>query len=89
MLVSQRLAERDGVKMSVITLKSVEKAFGSVKAVNGLSFEVNKGEITGFLGANGAGKTTTIKMLLGFFQPDAGSLLVAGDRLVLSLAEGL
>lgn len=64
--------------MSVIKLENVEKAFGSVKAVNGLSFEVNKGEITGFLGANGAGKTTTIKMLLGFFPPDSGSVLVDG-----------
>ena len=65
--------------MSVIYLDDVKKSFGSVKAVDGLSFEVNRGEITGFLGANGAGKTTTIKMLLGFIKPDSGSVTVGGS----------
>ena len=64
--------------MSIIHLENVKKFFGSVKAVNGLSFDVKKGDITGFLGANGAGKTTTIKMLLGFIKPDAGKVLVGG-----------
>ena len=63
--------------MSVIKLERVRKSFGSVTAVDDLTFEVKQGEITGFLGANGAGKTTTIKMLLGFVQPDAGSVRVA------------
>lgn len=62
--------------MAVIQLENVVKVFGDVKAVNELSFEVKKGEITGFLGANGAGKTTTIKMLLGFIKPDSGRVMI-------------
>ena len=61
-----------------LIIDSIEKRFGSVHAVNGLSLSVPTGEIFGFLGANGAGKTTTIKMLLGFFPPDAGSIKVFG-----------
>lgn len=63
--------------MAVIQLQSVVKSFGRVKAVNDLSFEVDAGEITGFLGANGAGKTTSIKMLLGFIRPDSGRVLIS------------
>ncbi len=65
--------------MDVVTLEEVSKSFGAVRAVNGLSLSVRPGEILGFLGANGAGKTTTIKMLLGFFRPDAGRLSVWGE----------
>ena len=64
--------------MDVVTLQKVSKAFGAVRAVDGLSLTIRQGEILGFLGTNGAGKTTTIKMLLGFFRPDAGSLAVLG-----------
>lgn len=74
--------------MSVIHLENVDKAFGSVKAVNELSFDVKRGHITGFLGANGAGKTTTIKMLLGFIKPDAGRVLVNGANPVLAETRG-
>jgi len=62
--------------MDVVRLEGVSKAFGTLRAVNGLSLSVQQGEILGFLGTNGAGKTTTIKMLLGFFRPDAGRLTV-------------
>ncbi len=64
--------------MDVIQLENVHKSFGSVRAVDGLSFTVGKGQISGFLGANGAGKTTTIKMLMGFIRPDSGTLSVGG-----------
>jgi len=64
--------------MDVVTLEKATKAFGSVRAVDGLSLALRQGEILGFLGTNGAGKTTTIKMLLGFFRPDAGSVSVLG-----------
>lgn len=64
--------------MDVVTLDAVSKTFGALRAVNGLSLSIREGEILGFLGANGAGKTTTIKMLLGFFRPDAGRLSVWG-----------
>lgn len=65
--------------MDVVILEEVAKSFGALRAVNGLSLSIRKGEIMGFLGANGAGKTTTIKMLLGFFRPDSGRLSVWGE----------
>jgi len=64
--------------MEVVRLDGVSKNFGPQRAVDGLSLSIRQGEILGFLGTNGAGKTTTIKMLLGFFRPDAGSLSVWG-----------
>lgn len=63
-----------------IKLSSVTKIYGEQKAVNGISFEVNKGEIVGFLGPNGAGKSTTMKMITGFIQADAGELEVCGKK---------
>ncbi|MDD4016867.1 MAG: ABC transporter ATP-binding protein [Kiritimatiellae bacterium] len=66
--------------MEVVKLEHVSKTFGTVKAVNGLTLTVRQGEIFGFLGTNGAGKTTTIKMLLGFFRPDAGQVSVLGQN---------
>jgi ABC-2 type transport system ATP-binding protein len=52
----------------------VRKTFGDVKAVNGVSFDVRRGHITGLLGRNGAGKTTTIRMITGIFMPDSGEI---------------
>ncbi len=54
------------------------KAKEPVRAVDGVSFEVRRGEILGLLGPNGAGKTTTIKMMCGLVRPDAGSVMIAG-----------
>ncbi len=62
----------------VIITQQLTKQFGSFTAVNGISFEVNKGEIFGFLGANGAGKTTAIRMLCGLLAPTSGEATVAG-----------
>lgn len=62
----------------IITVKNLTKTFGSFTAVNSISFEVNKGEIFGFLGANGAGKTTAMKMLIGISKPTSGEAIVAG-----------
>lgn len=62
----------------IITVKSLTKAFGNFTAVDNISFEVQKGEIFGFLGANGAGKTTAIKMLIGISKPTSGEAIVAG-----------
>ena len=54
------------------------KQYGEQKAVNNVSFKVNKGEIVGFLGPNGAGKSTTMKMITGYLQPDGGKGMVCG-----------
>ncbi|HEX8312134.1 MAG TPA: ABC transporter ATP-binding protein [Chthoniobacteraceae bacterium] len=62
----------------VIHLDQLSKAFGDVRAVDRLSFEVGQGAIFGFLGANGAGKTTTMRMLCGLVRPTAGSARIAG-----------
>ncbi|CAN5649678.1 hypothetical protein BH11BAC5_BH11BAC5_44670 [soil metagenome] len=62
----------------VITSDKLTKKFGDFIATNEISFEVNKGEIFGFLGANGAGKTTAMRMLCGLSMPSSGSATVAG-----------
>jgi ABC-2 type transport system ATP-binding protein len=62
----------------VIVVENLTKAFGRFKAVDQISFEVEKGEIFGFLGANGAGKTTAMRMLCGLSIPTSGKALVAG-----------
>lgn len=62
----------------VITANQLTKRFGDFTAVDGISFEVKKGEIFGFLGANGAGKTTAMRMLCGLSLPSSGKATVAG-----------
>lgn len=62
----------------MIELRDLHKAFGEVKAVDGVSFTARDGEITGLLGPNGAGKTTTLRMLYTLMQPDRGQVLVDG-----------
>jgi ABC-2 type transport system ATP-binding protein len=63
---------------TTITATNLSKIFGDFTAVNQLNFDVEKGEIFGFLGANGAGKTTAMKMLIGISEPSAGDAVVAG-----------
>ena len=63
-----------------IALHNVSKRFGDKAAVEDLSLEVPPGCIYGFLGPNGAGKTTTLRMIVGIFYPDRGSLRVLGER---------
>ena len=62
----------------VITAHELTKKFGDFTAVDKISFEVNEGEIFGFLGANGAGKTTAMRMLCGLSLPTSGTATVAG-----------
>ena len=61
-----------------IVVNHLSKNYGAQKAVNDISFRIQKGEIVGFLGPNGAGKSTTMKMITGYLQPDAGSIEVCG-----------
>jgi len=63
-----------------ISVRGLTKRFGAIEAVDGLSFDVPAGEVTGFLGPNGAGKTTTLRMLLGLVAPTAGDALIGGVR---------
>ena len=60
----------------MIKVEHLGKSFGSLAAVNDVSFEVRDGEIFGLLGPNGAGKTTTINMICGVLRPDGGRVTV-------------
>jgi ABC-2 type transport system ATP-binding protein len=64
----------------MIEVNGLSKRFGPVTAVDGLSFAVRPGHVTGFLGPNGAGKTTTMRIILGLDAPSAGTALVGGRR---------
>lgn len=64
--------------MSIIEFKNVKKTFGEVKAINDLNLNILEGEIYALLGHNGAGKTTTLRLLLGLFKPESGSVSVFG-----------
>lgn len=59
---------------SVLSVSDVHKTFDAVRAVNGLSFTVGRGEIFALLGPNGAGKSTMVRMLMGILRPDAGTI---------------
>lgn len=61
-----------------IEIEDLAKHFGAIKAVDGVSFSVSKGEVLGFLGPNGAGKSTTMKMITGFLSPTRGTVRVCG-----------
>lgn len=63
---------------SIIITENISRSFGSIKAVDGISFAAGKGEVLGFLGPNGAGKSTTMKMLTCFLTPSGGRATVAG-----------
>ena len=67
--------------MSVIKVKALSKNFGALKAVDQLSFEVEAGQVYGFLGQNGSGKSTTIRMLLSLIHPSEGHIEMFGQSL--------
>jgi ABC-2 type transport system ATP-binding protein len=64
--------------MDMIEVKELRRSFGSIVAVDGISFEVEKGQVLGLLGPNGAGKTTAMRMLACFLTPDSGTASVCG-----------
>lgn len=66
----------------MIKVNKLTKTFGSKVAVNGISFEVERGEVLGFLGPNGAGKSTTMRMITGFIPPTEGSVTIGGHDMV-------
>jgi ABC-2 type transport system ATP-binding protein len=66
------------MQMRPVEVSQITKSFGNTKAVNDVSFAVERGEILGLLGPNGAGKTTTIRMVLDIFRPDTGTVSVFG-----------
>src|SRR5690242_1687910 len=65
---------------AAIEVTGLRKRFGATVALDGMSFSVAPGQVTGFIGPNGAGKSTTMRVILGLDAPDEGSALVAGRR---------
>ena len=68
------------------TIDQLTKRYRNTTAVDGLSFEVGPGRVTGFLGPNGAGKTATLRMLLGLARPDGGTATINGARTLATAA---
>src|SRR6188472_2030790 len=69
---------RDALAMNVIEVTDLRKHYGGRKAVDGVTFAVEEGEIFGILGPNGAGKTTTVESIAGLRAPDSGTINVLG-----------
>jgi len=64
-----------------ITVSNITKIYGEQKALNGVSFSINTGQVVGFLGPNGAGKSTMMKIISGFIPPTTGEVLVSGTSI--------
>ena len=62
----------------LVRVRDLRKSYGSIRALDGISFRVSRGDILGFLGPNGAGKTTAMKLITGFLEPAVGAVVVAG-----------
>jgi ABC-2 type transport system ATP-binding protein len=67
--------------MYALEVQNLNKTFGSVKAVNDVSFSVPEGSVFGLIGRNGAGKTTTIRMLMNIYLPDSGDVILRGTKI--------
>ncbi|HEX3723209.1 MAG TPA: ATP-binding cassette domain-containing protein, partial [Nitrolancea sp.] len=65
---------------ATITVNDLRKRFGKTVALDGMTFTVHPGEVTGFVGPNGAGKSTTMRVILGLDAPDEGKALIGGQR---------
>ncbi len=78
MTVSMKIGLPAASAAPIISVAGLTKRYGPVTAVDGISFQVERGELFGFLGPNGAGKTTTINILTGLAKPDAGTIRIDG-----------
>src|SRR5215467_255506 len=79
----------ESVHGAILELRQVTKMYGSFKAVDDLSFRLERGSICGFLGPNGAGKTTTIRMILEIIRPSSGAITVLGQSSALKVRHRL
>src|SRR4051794_378808 len=68
--------------MSMLRVSNLTKDFGGLRAVAGLSFELQAGEILGLIGPNGAGKTTAFNLIAGFIAPTSGEVHLGGENIV-------
>ena len=67
--------------MSLLKINGLCRSFGGLRAVDGLSFEVARGEVVGLLGPNGSGKTTAMNLISGALRADAGEIVFDGHRI--------
>ena len=74
--IIKKIKKRGGI--FVIEVKNITKKYGSVIAVDNISFKIEEGEIIGLLGPNGAGKSTTMNMITGYIEPTEGEILING-----------
>ena len=79
---ASRRSRRRGCPDIAVSVRGLTKRFGDFTAVDGIDFEVARGEIFGFLGPNGSGKTTTIRMLTGAIAPHSGSIRILGEDVI-------
>ena len=81
----KKLIRERGIMMNdfILELKDVVKTFGGVTALNGVHFQLKRGEIHALMGENGAGKSTFIKVITGVHQPDSGIMLLEGEKITL------
>ena len=75
------VAEPEDTGETLVAVEGLAKHYGPIRAVDGITFEVKRGEVLGFLGPNGAGKTTAMRLITGFLEPDAGRVEVSGHDL--------
>ncbi len=73
----------------MLKVSHIDKSYGSIMAVNGLSFEVKEGEVFGLLGVNGAGKTTTFRMIVGLLEPDSGEITLDGKKIDYDITDNI
>src|SRR5947209_5660481 len=66
--------------MALVEARDLVKRFGSLTAVDGISFKVERGEVVGFLGPNGAGKSTAMRIISGFLEPTSGEARIDGHN---------
>ncbi len=76
------MSEPPPLPVPIISVRDLHRAFGSVRAVRGVSFDVYPGQVVGFIGANGAGKTTTMRIMATLDMPDSGSIGICGTDVV-------
>src|SRR6188768_299056 len=66
---------------AILQCRDIELAFGGLRALKGLSFEIGEGEIFGLVGPNGSGKTSMVNVVTGFYKPQSGSVTIFGENL--------